>query len=408
MPIQQALSFVILLSLGAFGFWLHGEPGGRVGSFALVSGLALGIVMQRSRFCFYCHLKDYLQAGKPHGVLALLLAIAVGLVGYTVVLGSWLPEPAPGNLPPDIHIGPVSWALAAAGLAFGSGMSISGSCISAHWYRLAEGSPRSPFALLGVVAGFVLGFKSWNGLYSLSVADAPVLWLPAYLGYAGALLLQLAVLALIAAGVWRGFARRNGSNEVPAGERLANARETPSLAQIWRRLWRERWAWWTGGLMVGLIGALVIVRMNPLGATAPLAALARGLAARQGWIPEKLHGLDGFAGCASLPQDGWFTPEILLLAGLVGGAFAAVLMGGQFACRRPRWNDVARGLGGGVLLGWGAMTGLGCTIGTLLSGTQAGAVSGWVFGTAMLIAIVIGRQKFAGAKRPVTELSSDP
>ncbi|GHU24304.1 hypothetical protein FACS189488_08640 [Betaproteobacteria bacterium] len=35
-------------------------------------------------------------------------------------------------------------------------------------------------------------------------------------------------------------------------------------------------------------------------------------------------------------------------------------------------------------------SGLGCTIGTLLSGTQAGAVSGWVFGATMLVAIRAG------------------
>ncbi|MOA62891.1 hypothetical protein D3C78_1884430 [compost metagenome] len=46
-----------------------------------------------------------------------------------------------------------------------------------------------------------------------------------------------------------------------------------------------------------------------------------------------------------------------------------------------------RGLGGGVLLGWGAMTGLGCTVGNLLSGTMAGALSGWVFGASVLLPV---------------------
>ncbi|KAB2887456.1 MAG: YeeE/YedE family protein, partial [Burkholderiaceae bacterium] len=43
-----------------------------------------------------------------------------------------------------------------------------------------------------------------------------------------------------------------------------------------------------------------------------------------------------------------------------------------------------------VLLGWGAMTGLGCTIGTLLSGSIAGALSGWVFAVAVLAAVGLG------------------
>lgn len=110
----------------------------------------------------------------PRGLLAIVLALAVGVVGYTVVLGSWLPVPQPGKLPLDMHIGPVSWVLVVAGLSFGAGMVVSGSCISAHWYRLAEGSAVSPFALVGSALGFVLGFITWNPLYSLSVADAPV------------------------------------------------------------------------------------------------------------------------------------------------------------------------------------------------------------------------------------------
>jgi uncharacterized protein len=32
-----------------------------------------------------------------------------------------------------------------------------------------------------------------------------------------------------------------------------------------------------------------------------------------------------------------------------------------------------------VLMGWGGMTALGCTVGVLLSGIHAGALSGWVF-----------------------------
>jgi hypothetical protein len=36
------------------------------------------------------------------------------------------------------------------------------------------------------------------------------------------------------------------------------------------------------------------------------------------------------------------------------------------------------------------MTGLGCTIGTLLSGSMAGALSGWVFGAAVFTALWAG------------------
>ncbi|RZL66310.1 MAG: YeeE/YedE family protein [Variovorax sp.] len=389
------LPAALLAGLIALGGTLDGQPGGRTLVFALATGVVLGLVLQRSRFCFYCHARDWFEDRNPRGLLAILLALAVGLVGYTVVLGSWLPVPAPGKLPPDMHIGPVSWVLAVAGASFGAGMVVSGSCISAHWYRLAEGSVVSPFALVGSALGFVSGFLTWNPLYSLSVADAPVVWLPTHFGYGGALLLQLAVLAALAAWLWRGFAREapqaRGDSGAGGGQGAPVATGgVPPLREVWARLWQGRWAYWSGGLAVGLIGAFAIVRMRPLGVTATLGSAARSVADQQGWIPERLNGLDGFAGCATLPPTTWLTPNALLLAGLVGGAFAAALASRQFAPRWPTWRDAARGLGGGVLLGWGAMTGLGCTIGTLLSGGMAGALSGWVFGAAMFLAIWVG------------------
>ena len=170
----------------------------------------------------------------------------------------------------------------------------------------------------------------------------------------------------------------------------AAAAAAPPLSALWLLLWRGRWAYWVGGLGVGLIGALVIVRMRPLGVTATLGSAARSWAQGQGLIPERLHGLDGFAGCATAPTAQWLTPNAALLGGLVAGAFMAALASRQFAPRWPTWRDAARGLSGGVLLGWGAMTGLGCTIGTLLSGTMAGALSGWVFGASVLAAVGAG------------------
>ena len=359
---------------------LEGRPGGRPLAFALLIGTVLGVVLQRTRFCFFCHARDWFEARDPRGLLAVVLALAVGLIGYTILFSSWLPVPHPSRLPPDAHIGPVSWVLALAGLAFGFGMVISGSCISAHWYRLGEGAPVAPFALLGAAIGFTLGYLSWNGLYVLAIATAPVVWLPHHLGYGGALLLQLAVLASIAAWLWRGMPN------VPTIRRPVPA----SFAAAVRTLFEERWPYWVGGLLVGLIGTLVLLRLRPLGVTAALGSVARDVATQHGWIPTRLEGLDGFGGCATLPQATWMTANALLILGLVAGALAAGLASRQFEPRWPTWGDAARGLTGGVLLGWGALIGLGCTVGTLLSGTMAGALSGWVYGISLFFAVWVG------------------
>ena len=310
LAVYVALALVVTVCWAAHV--LEARPGGRPLAFALLIGTVLGVVLQRARFCFFCHARDWFEARDPRGLLAIVLALAIGSIGYTILFSSWLPVPQPGRLPPDAHIGPVSWVLALAGLAFGFGMVISGSCISAHWYRLGEGAPVAPFALLGTAIGFILGYLSWNMLYVLAIATAPVVWLPHHLGYGGALLLQLAVLTGLAAWLWRGMPN------VPVIRRPVPA----SFAAAVRILFEERWPYWVGGLLVGLIGTLVLLRLRPLGVTAALGSVARDVATQHGWIPARLEGLDGFGGCATLPQATWMTSNALLILGLVAGALA--------------------------------------------------------------------------------------
>ncbi|HEY5740987.1 MAG TPA: YeeE/YedE thiosulfate transporter family protein, partial [Terrimicrobiaceae bacterium] len=135
-------------------------------------------------------------------MLAILLALGVGLIGYHVT-GAWIVDPFAGHLPPKAHIVPVGWNLVFGGLAFGLGMGVSGSCISAHFYRLGEGSLVCFFALIGSILGFLAGFLTWNPLYLALVSAKPLVWLPTKFGFGGALLLQLAVLGFLVWAVQR-------------------------------------------------------------------------------------------------------------------------------------------------------------------------------------------------------------
>ncbi|GJD65304.1 YeeE/YedE family protein [Methylobacterium frigidaeris] len=372
--LRAGLSLTLAVLLAASAWHLSGEAGGSRLALSLVFGALFGFVLQRSRFCFLCVWRDFLDHGDPRGVLGILAALAAGLSGYTVVFGAWLPDPSGTRLPPGAHIGPVGPVLALAGLAFGAGMAVSGSCLSAHLYRLGEGSPTAPFALTGAALGFVLGFLTWNPLYLAGIAEAPVTWLPRHLGYAGSLAAGLAVLGGLALGLLR---------------RPLPPRSAPVTADPLRAVFVARWPTWLGGLAVGAIGTLAYLRLGPLGVTAEIGGRSRQAAAGLGLLPERLEGLDGFRGCATALRDGLLTPNGLFVGGLVVASFAAALAAGQFQPARPGRGHVLRGLAGGILLGWGAMTGLGCSIGTLLSGIMAGALSGWVFGIAMLVGITV-------------------
>lgn len=357
------------------------EARGRTLAVSSGLGLALGIVLQRSRFCFLCNIRDLHDTRDPSGVLALLVALLVGILGYQLVFGAWMPVPSPERLPPTAHVGPVSIALVVASFVFGVGMSVSGSCLSGHLYRLGEGSTVSVFALLGALPGFALGFVTWNPLYLSGLASGPSLWLPHLVGYAGHLALSLAgVLALIGFVLALGRAKPAPASS-PAGSPLGEAA---------RRTFVERWPPVLAGVLVAAIGTLAYLRVSPLGVTAELGSLARTGAASAGLLPETLHGLDRLRGCIAAVKTAALSPNGVLVLGLVAGSLASAVLAGQFRPARITPRRAVEGVVGGVMMGWGATTALGCTVGVLLSGIQAGAVAGWVFLAACTAGVLAG------------------
>jgi len=370
--IRYPIAAAVAMALVGWSFVLSdGTNTGRALAFSLMAGAVFGVLLQRSRFCFFCITRDFMDRRDARGLLGLVVALAVGTLGYHAVFGAFVPNPAAGRLPPDAHIGPVSWVLALAALVFGAGMSLSGSCISAHFYRLGEGSFGSIAALLGALLGFVLGFFTWNSLYLGAMQQAPVVWLPTHLGYGGSLLLQLGALLAIAVVLMR---LHRSAPEAP-------------VKGFWNAIAERRWPTYAGGLAIGFLGVVAYFRVAPLGVTAELGSVARTLGDRAQVLPERLQGLDGFSGCATVVKEALLSNNGAFVSALVLAAFASALLAGQF---RPQWPGLwasLRNAGGGVLMGWGAMTALGCTVGTLLSGIMAAALSGWVFAVFCLLGL---------------------
>lgn len=376
LTLRTGSATLILFTL-AIAAWVLATPSneGRALSFSLLAGGLFGVLLQRSRFCFFCVSRDFIEHRDPRGLLGILAALVVGTLGYHAAFGAFLPDPTNGRLPPDAHIGPLSWVLALGATLFGLGMAISGSCISAHLYRLGEGALASVLALIGALVGFFLGFLSWNTLYLASIQEAPVIWLPARLGYGGSLLLQLALLGGLAH-----LLLRYRQNQEP--------RQTSNgLGEL---LFGPRWPTWVGGILIGTLALAAYLRVGPLGVTAELGSLSRTAANGLGWLPELLEGLDGFSGCATVVKETLLSNNGLFILGLVFAAWASALLAGDCAPRWPGLREALRNFIGGILLGLGGMLALGCTVGTLLSGIMAGAASGWLFAVFCFIGLIAG------------------
>ena len=350
---------------------------------SLLIGASLGFVFERGRFCFFCLFRDATESRHTRPLLSVITAIAVGAIGYAVMFGLYLPNSKGEGLPPGAHIAPVSLPLIVGAGAFGLGMVLSGACISGHLYRIGQGYLRAIPALIGSLIGFGLGFFTWNTLFLEQVSESPVLWLPRWLGYSGSLALVLFVLAVVAIFLLR-------VNRQPADEPIQEPLQSQKVGeQIIDVFFTRRWTPVATGTLVGLIGVVAYIRTTPLGVTSQLSSISRSVLDSRQLLPEVLHGIDMMRGCvatvsSTITNNGW------LVIGFVAASLAAAVGGGRFKLQIPTLGNSASALLGGVLLGWGSLTALGCTVGVLLSGTQAFAVSGFVFLIVVFATVTLG------------------
>lgn len=378
--IKTAIASLLVVSLLGVAYHLSSTEQGGTAPLSLLMGVALGLVLERGRFCFFCIFRDSIEDRNSTSLISVFVAIGTGAIGYAIIFGQFLPDTSTDSLPPGAHIAPVSWPLVLASFAFGIGMSLSGACISGHLYRLGQGYLRAIPALIGSFLGFALGFSTWNWFYLNAIADSPAIWLPHYFGYSGSLVLTIVLLLLLSL-----LSIKWGKNSEPV------TRVQPSRypSTYLKRAIQDRWSPITSGVIVAVVGVVAYLRIEPLGVTRQISTSTRTFMDSAGVGPETIHGLDRMAGCiavvsTTITNNGW------ILIGLIGASLASAIAGNRFQLSRLTVRNTATALLGGVLLGWGSMIALGCTIGVLLSGTQAFALSGWVFFLFTFLGVVTG------------------
>ncbi len=434
---------ILLLIAAAYFYLSASERFGSQAAFVFLTGITFGILLQRSRFCFFCILRDLFEGKNGRPAAGLLTALVVGSVGYLILFGNWIPKPSGGYLPQDAHIGPVGLHLVAGGLLFGWGMALSGSCISAHLYRLGEGFSVAPFALAGTAVGFILGFALWNTLYVATISEAPVVWLPDWGGYAPWAIIQITVLLALMIWLLLRYSRPSdsgsGSRQSAHSDLSAHSSQTAhssrddqgcspdpanavkssapvdpgcgdspesvhrvreygqaedlqgyTLSMLWERVCVNRWPTWVGGIGIGVLSFLYYLRVEPLGVTAEIGRRSRDIGSHLEIIPTRMEGLDGFAGCSTASSPDLLTSNGIFILALVAGSLFAGVLSGRFQLSSLTVSRAVRGFAGGILLGFGAMISLGCTVGTTLSGISAFALSGWVFTAAMTAGVWTG------------------
>ncbi len=342
------------------------------GNVVIAGGFALafvfGLVASKTNFCTMGALSDIVNMGHWSRMRMWLLALAVAIVGTTVLVQTGQVEIGKSVVQRPV----LSWlSLLIGGLTFGVGMSIAGGCANKNLLRLGGGSLRSLVVLvfLGLSSYMTLKglFGQWRASYldpvrvdlgamgwpdqSLATALARGLGLPggtALLVAAGVVALVLLVFAL------KDKRFRSNTSQVLGSVALGLL-----IAAAW---------YVTGHLGHGenpetLEVVYFATNTRTLESLSFVAPLAFGLELLMMWTDKSLHLSFGIAS----------------VLGVIAGSAAYAL-----ATRRFRWEgfaslgDLRTQLIGAMLMGFGGVTALGCTVGQGLSGLSTLALGSFI------------------------------
>jgi hypothetical protein len=340
----------VLVAVGIYAFANANET--RMGLF-WVLGLGFGAVLQRSHLCFASAFRDTFLLGQGRNLKGIIIGLAVATAGFAALMARQVPNTALGTFPPDAHVLPLGLHTIFGAIIFGFGMVLAGGCVSGSVYRMGE----------GYVA-------SW----------------------AVALTFALLILAYLAVLWWE---HRNGAVAPDApfkGEPETNFRAV--LNNLRRRVFVHGWPVLLGGALLGGLNVIAFVSERPWGFTGEISRWAIGISNGLNVGPGNLLGVNLIPGCVLDPGDGGVLNYMLFLViGMVYGSFLAALFSGEFKIRVPKQKiRFVQAGGGGLIMGYGSGTAVGCTIGAFFSSIPSLGLNGWVWAVCLLIGAWLGTQ----------------
>jgi len=269
---------------------------------------------------------------------AVLVSLAVLMVSFAVFAFWEVIDLAPKPFKP--------WSAIVGGLVFGIGMVLAAGCASGTTYRVGEGMMGSFVAAIGLTTGAMMtgaGILSVakTDLQHFVVGDGPALTL---FGDFDADLTPMLMLIVGLVGIVLMFIFWG----LPAIKKKRQANEPMVKTENFvDSAFKKAYPWWVTGILIGII-------------------LAAGYVASNGVV-----GITG----GWMDIDTWLlTKDSVMWAGfiifgIIIGAFGGAYLSGEFKFRVPKdgFTIVKQFIGGG-LMGFGAVTAMGCNITNILGG----------------------------------------
>ncbi|QLG63690.1 YeeE/YedE family protein [Halorarum salinum] len=369
-------------------------------------GLAFGVLLQKSRFCFVSAFRDFI-AFKDTRVLKGVLA------GVLVMTSFWSLQATLGYfrgfwIPP--------WGLASliGGFVFGVGMTMAGGCASGTLYRAGQGYVQFWITLLFMGVGYVVvafSFPTLRSVYfePLRFGEGSTLylqlpWPPAVTGV-GIAAAAVLVYALIL-GRRRLPDEPNGRTGVFADERAQVTPTGRSLAamgvglrsiggglrsylrgfrtddrDLKARL-RDPWDARTAGVGLALVASVWFWVYGAWAITGSEAKWAGWILARGGL---NVEGIEYWGSVLFRGEGVAVTVDMLMILSVVVGSFLAAKASGDFRLRWPKLERLPNPVVGGFLMGVGSRLAPGCNIANLFSGVALLSVHSILAGAGIVL-----------------------
>jgi uncharacterized membrane protein YedE/YeeE len=196
-PSRQPAAGLVLLAVLVLAPFVYSRGGYVNQGIFLLFGVGFGIIFQRSRFCLVRAFREPFMTGDGEHTRAAAVALVVSMLGFAILKFADLKDKGEWVFP-GAGVGAV-----AGGLLFGIGMTVAGGCGAGSIWRAGEGQVK----LWAAVACFALGASLARMLLAPSGALQRLgiaVFLPAVLGWGGAISLIVVVMA-----AWAAFATWN-------------------------------------------------------------------------------------------------------------------------------------------------------------------------------------------------------
>lgn len=319
------------------------EPGTIAALGGLLGGIVLGFASRWANFCTLGSIEDAIFGGNLNRMRIWGLAIATGIIGtYLLDFVGWVDIGQSFYL-----ISPTTlWATAVGGLVFGLGMSMVGTCGFGALLRIGGGDLKS------IVTFLVMGITAYATLSGLT----------AYLRI--------------------GLFPEPEIPQMPQG-----------IAHFAQSIIGGKLHWWAFAIGVGILVLSLASKPFLKKPRKIIAGILIGLCIVWGWIVTGIfaaddfipYPLESFTFSAPLGESLMYLMTMTgsslqfgigATLGVMVGAFVTSLVQGYFrweACDDPR--EFRRQITGGVLMGFGSVTALGCTVGQGMSAASTLALS---------------------------------